>query len=162
MATQFSQIEFVELEFETDPCTGLPRRKRKPKPKPKPKRVVQEPPPTMTAAGVLCRRLLGAKRADRMVRKGSRQCLKVLPSWESERTDRDMHYWYVGSMALCRVERDMWKRWREATLAVITASQGKQGPDTGSWDPVGVWGAYGGRVYATAILTDALLVLGYK
>ena len=71
-----------------------------------------------------------------------------------------MYYWYVGSMALYRVEPEWWKRWREATLDVLTTHQSKQGPDSGSWDPVGVWGAYGGRVYSTAILADTLLVLG--
>ena len=122
--------------------------------------VVKGPPPTMTAAGVLSRRLLGATRTNNMVRKGGKLCFKALPAWNSQRYDRDMYYWYVGSMALYRLDERSWQRWREATLGVLTQRQHKSGLERGSWDPSGVWGRYGGRVYSTAILADTLLVLG--
>jgi len=39
---------------------------------------------------------------------------------------------------------------------VLTKHQVKAGPERGSWNPDGVWGEVGGRVYSTAMATLSL------
>jgi hypothetical protein len=44
-----------------------------------------------------------------------------------------------------------WQRWNPALQEALLGSQRFDGRYAGSWDPDGQWGAYGGRVYSTAL-----------
>jgi hypothetical protein len=58
-------------------------------------------------------------------------------------------------MAMWRVGGEAWKTWEAALKTAVVDSQrqdGDYGHYLGSWDPVDVWGAEGGRVAATAML----------
>jgi hypothetical protein len=64
-----------------------------------------------------------------------------------------MYYWYYGTMAMFQVGGDAWSRWNKALREAVVPHQRGDGNFDGSWDPVGPWGADGGRVYSTAMMT---------
>jgi hypothetical protein len=82
--------------------------------------------------------------------------MKCLPVWDEEAGTIDMVYWLFGSLALHQRGGEDWDRWRDEVEKAILPHQRKEGPLKGSWDPIGVWGADGGRVYSTAVLTLTL------
>ena len=49
-----------------------------------------------------------------------------------------------------------WEKWREKLKTVVVKNQRQDAAMMGSWDPVGVWGETGGRVYSTAMGVLAL------
>jgi hypothetical protein len=49
-----------------------------------------------------------------------------------------------------------WETWRPAVVKALVTGQSRRGAADGSWDPIGVWGEVGGRVYATAMATMTL------
>jgi hypothetical protein len=63
----------------------------------------------------------------------------------------NLYYWYYGTLAMYQLQGSHWSRWNEALRAALLPSQIQEGPLAGSWDPDGVWGGYGGRVYSTAL-----------
>jgi len=104
----------------------------------------------MTAVGVYCRLLAGASRRDPLVIKGARYLVKHMPS-DRENLDYPYYYWYYGSLCLYRIGTRLWSRWNAQMMKTLLAAQRKKGCARGSWDPAGVDGEAGGRVYATAI-----------
>lgn len=70
---------------------------------------------------------------------------------------RDMYYWFWGSHALRQLGGDAWDDWQKKLVSVLVPLQQKNGAARGSWNPDGVWGGEGGRIYATAL---AVLSLG--
>ncbi|MHC4668670.1 MAG: prenyltransferase/squalene oxidase repeat-containing protein [Planctomycetota bacterium] len=115
----------------------------------------------MTALAMLCRIQMGEDpRASETIRRGVQLCLEVPPVWNHDDGSIDMYYWYFGTMALFEVGGAAWKRWNQQMLTAIVQHQHPRGSGarTGSWDPIGVWGDNGGRVYATALMTMCLEV----
>jgi len=112
----------------------------------------------MTAAAVLTRIFLGQDpRKSAVVRKGAAECLKRPPVWNTQDGSIDMSYWYFGTLALFQIGGNPWRTWNRAMKAAIVESQNKVGTkEAGSWDPIGPWGAFGGRVYSTALMTVCL------
>jgi hypothetical protein len=114
-----------------------------------------EPVPTMTAVSVLCRRLTGQSRRDRVIRDGVDVLMEFLPDAQARHVNH--YYWYYGTYALFQSSRGpsdpLWKRWNRAvTLALVSTQRDQVGEEEhGSWDPIGEWGIAGGRVYSTAI-----------
>ena len=104
---------------------------------------------TLTAEAVALRCWLGEKSAE-ITNKGADLLLRTLPSWEPENYTVDYGYWIAGTEALSQIGGKHLKVWRKATLRVAIGSQVSSGEGEGSWPPVGVWCAIGGRVYATA------------
>ena len=83
---------------------------------------------------------------------------KKPPVWKDDGSI-DMYYWYYGSFAMYQMGGSYWRKWNEKMKKAVVDSQirGKK-CSRGSWDPVGVWGHEGGRVYSTAILALCLEV----
>ena len=111
---------------------------------------------SMTAAGMLCRMIVGENpKTSDVIKKGAELCVKLLPTWNTQDGSIDMYYWYFATYALFQVGGDPWKRWETAMNSGIIGTQHK---DTtycrykGSWDPIDPWGLVGGRVYSTAIM----------
>ncbi len=108
--------------------------------------------PTMTAVSVLCRILSGQKRQDAKVLKGVDILMSSLPNWNKPKNDKvDMYYWYYATYAMFQYGGQNWHKWNTAMKKALLDTQRMGGCADGSWDPVGKWGAVGGRVYATAI-----------
>ncbi len=114
-----------------------------------------DPVPTMTAVGVLCRRLTGQRRSEKVVKDGVEILLTALPTTDSRRLNH--YYWYYGTYALFQASNGpndrRWKEWNRAVQKALVGTQVPEGKsaDRGSWAPTGEWGIAGGRVYATAI-----------
>ena len=70
-----------------------------------------------------------------------------------------MYYWYYGTLAV-QVDKKRARTWVKPLHKALFAHQHRKGARAGSWDPIGVWGADGGRVYSTAILALTLLHAG--
>ena len=68
----------------------------------------------------------------------------------------NLYYWYYGTLALFHIGGEPWERWNRAMTKTLLNSQASVGPQAGSWKPNTVWGACGGRIYATAVATLCL------
>ncbi|MHC4136132.1 MAG: hypothetical protein ACYS0K_14225, partial [Planctomycetota bacterium] len=115
----------------------------------------------MTAAGILSRIFLGEDpRASEMIKKGANLCVELPPVWNPDTGDIDMYYWYYATLALFQTGGAYWRKWNENMKDAIVKNQHQKGSGsrTGSWDPIGVWGDDGGRVYSTAVLVMCLEV----
>lgn len=111
----------------------------------------------MTAAGTVLRLLVDGDKHDRKrVQRSLDQCLDRPPAWNPGDGSIDMYYWYYGSLA-CQADKSRAGKWRTSLHKALLKNQHQSGARAGSWDPIDVWGAEGGRVYATAILALALL-----
>jgi hypothetical protein len=103
--------------------------------------------------GVLLRILLGEDPAkSEMVQKGADLCIKVIPIWDEKAGTIDMVYHLFGFLAMYQVGGETWERWNAACRDFLVDAQK---PD-GAWDPVGVWGRDGGRIYSTAMMVLSL------
>ena len=79
--------------------------------------------------------------------------LRALPLWRTSDGSCDMYYWYYGTYAMYQLGGNAWTSWERALERAVVRNQRDDGHERGSWDPDGVWGDDGGRVYATAALT---------
>jgi len=113
----------------------------------------------MTAVGLLCRFFLGQDpRRDEVMQRHADLLLRKLPQFSSDGSSNDMYYWYYGSYAMYQMGGKHWRAWNQAMKRAIVGSQRTSGAARGSWDPSGPWGAVGGRVYSTALMTLCLEV----
>ena len=117
----------------------------------------------MTAAGLLIRLEAGQSERTDAVKSAAAECLRFLPVWDVEGGRLDMYFWLMGTRAMSHLGGADWKKWAKAvTRAALPAQRtGDDDAAAGSWDPVGPWGASGGRVYSTSVAVLSLkLVAG--
>ncbi len=114
----------------------------------------------MTAAAVISRIFILDKAARNRpeVLGGANLLRQHPPKWDVNGGTIDMYYWYYGALAMYQLGGKYWKAWENALRDSLIPTQRKEGCERGSWDPVGVWGKAGGRVYTTAICTLTLEV----
>lgn len=105
------------------------------------------PSRTMTAEALLCRVMLGEANRPAAIQEATDFVLQELPG----DGPANLYYWYYGSLALFQVQGEPWRIWNEALTQQLLTRQRQDGPLRGSWDPDTRWGAYGGRVYSTAM-----------
>jgi hypothetical protein len=116
---------------------------------------------SMTAVGILTRIFLGEDpRTSPMIKKGADLCVQTPPVWNPDDGSIDMYYWYYATLAIFQVGGAHWREWNKAMKSAIVRHQHPKGsgPRAGSWDPIGVWGDDGGRVYSTATMVMCLEV----
>jgi len=106
-----------------------------------------EPTRTMTAEAILCWQFLGMAHNDPAGPEAGDFLLGDLPSAQHP----NFYYWYYGTLASYQLQGDYWRQWNEALRRTLVASQHKEGPEAGSWDPDPLWGSYGGRIYSTSL-----------
>lgn len=109
---------------------------------------------TMTAESLVCRYFLQGDVSHDTIDEAVQQIQLELPN---ER-EINLYYWYYGTMAMYHSGGEPWRQWNEALQTVLVSRQVKSGTEQGSWDPDGVWGGYGGRVYSTAMAALCLEV----
>lgn len=109
---------------------------------------------TMTAEALFCRQLLGAPRGNPANDEAGEFVLGELPG----DGDVNFYYWYYATLSMYQLQDEHWQRWNSAMQGELLAQQRKQGDLAGSFDPDPVWGAYGGRIYSTALATLCLEV----
>ncbi len=117
----------------------------------------------VTAVAMLSRAFIGSALGDESrhaaaMRRGARLCVERLPRWNENDGSIDHYYWYYGTLALFQVGGNDWRRWNKAMKRAIIDHQCIDGCERGSWPPLGPWGADGGRVYSTALMTMCLEV----
>lgn len=107
----------------------------------------------LTAVGLLCRFFLGQDPTDHPIMVSAADTiLDRLPVWDEGAGTIDHYYWYYASYALFQSGGKHWSRWSRELDDAVIRTQRKDGNSRGSWDPVGVWGEDGGRVYSTAMM----------
>lgn len=114
----------------------------------------RKPTPCMTAVGLLMKLYSGWDRDNENMLKGADYILGELPSDTNERL-RDTYYWYYATQVLRHVGGERWEMWHSVLHPLLVKSQVQEGKLAGSWDPLRPipdrWGAFGGRVYVTAM-----------
>ncbi|MEE9126275.1 MAG: hypothetical protein V3U11_03975 [Planctomycetota bacterium] len=109
----------------------------------------------LTAAALFCRFRMGREQADQEIMKLAAELVMTKPP-VARKDSIDHYYWYYGSQAMYQVGGQYWARWSAALQDALIKTQRQDNNFKGSWDPTGVWGREGGRVYATAMATLAL------
>ena len=102
----------------------------------------------MTAEALACRLLLNHPLTAAAQQEAEQMLMQHLPGTEPD----NVYYWYYATLALFQLQDDRWRAWNEALKGRLLATQ--QPPkqaQAGSWEPDGLWGGYGGRVYSTAL-----------
>ncbi len=110
----------------------------------------------MSGVAVLCRLFAGQHRSNAAIKSGVAVMMKEVPIWEAYRSAKrkskiNLYYWYYATYAMFQFGGSKWKLWNDAMQEALLPTQRMLGCEDGSWDPIGEWGAAGGRVYATAI-----------
>ena len=113
-------------------------------------------PPTdteSTTAAATCSRLF-LDPGSAYIAPGIELILRTRPEWSAKNPGRvDAYYWYFATRALYEgADLAAWKEWGAGIDSVQRKQIGGARHTRGSWNPVGVWGSDGGRVYSTAIV----------
>ncbi|MCZ7649446.1 MAG: terpene cyclase/mutase family protein [Planctomycetota bacterium] len=104
-----------------------------------------------TAIGNLGRQFLGWKKEDLQggvewfVQQGG------TPQWGAAGGSVDLYYWYYGTLCVFQQGGELWKKWNDDMKKALCDNQRKGGDEDGSWDPVGAYSQYWGRVGQTAL-----------
>ncbi len=112
------------------------------------------PSRSMTAEALVCRYFLDLAPSDALVHEATEFLMGELP----QPGQPNLYYWYYGTLALFQVQGEPWQQWNAAMQRQLLQKQRTDGHLAGSWDPDTIWGAYGGRVYSTAMATLCLEV----
>ncbi|MEZ6123646.1 MAG: prenyltransferase/squalene oxidase repeat-containing protein [Planctomycetaceae bacterium] len=110
--------------------------------------------PVMTAEALFCQQMLGYPRES----PASREAVEYLLTNMPKLSELNMYYWYYGTLAMYQYGGQSWEEWNNVVRDTLVSQQVSSGPFAGSWDPVGPWGRYGGRMYSTALSTLTLEV----
>jgi hypothetical protein len=105
------------------------------------------PSPSMTAEALFCKQMLGMRRDNAASREAAEYLLARLPT----RDTFNEYYWYYGTLAMYQFGGDGWASWNAAIRDLLISEQRTDGDFAGSWDPIGPWAQYGGRIYSTAL-----------
>ncbi len=127
--------------------------------------------PSMTAVGACCRLLTGTDAGDPGVNAAADHLAKAsLPEWGENGCRVDLYCWFHATSVMAALGGERARRWNKALLATLCDNQRKadhQHPRDdsardvdGSWDPLCLCGARGGRACATAMGALALLAAG--
>lgn len=110
--------------------------------------------PIMTAEALFCQQMLGYPRDSA----ASREAVEYMLQNRPRLAELNMYYWYYGTLAMYQYGGSEWDEWNSAVRDTLISEQRTDGRYTGSWDPKGPWGRYGGRLYSTALSTLTLEV----
>ncbi|MBK8978870.1 MAG: terpene cyclase/mutase family protein [Planctomycetes bacterium] len=111
----------------------------------------------MTGVSLLIRFFLGKKPdEDKLMGKQADVLLAKPPVWNTNDGSIDHYYWYYATYALYQFGGRHWTTWEKSLNTAVVQTQREDGNFKGSWDPAGVWGEDGGRVYSTALLVLTL------
>ncbi|MFK7766956.1 MAG: prenyltransferase/squalene oxidase repeat-containing protein [Mariniblastus sp.] len=109
----------------------------------------QGPSTTMTAEALLCRYFLqkNVKPNTLMAATGRISSERPTPHHVN------LYYWYYGTLAMYHSGGHEWKAWNKELKSTLLGLQIREGEDAGSYPTNGLWGGYGGQVYATSMAT---------
>jgi hypothetical protein len=114
----------------------------------------------LTAVGLLTRIFLGQDdRTEPLLRAAAERLRRSPPVWDARSGAVDHYYWYHATHALFQLGGPAWTEWQKHLEVAVVKTQHRDRQSRnlyGSWAPDCVWGADGGRVYSTALLTLTL------
>ena len=118
---------------------------------------------SMTALGSLMRLHTGTPRTDPPLRAAAGSLAAMKPAYGTRQArTRDAYLWYYASQVLVQTGGPEWDAWYGQLCTALEAEQITEGENAGSWEPLGTvpdrWGAFGGRLYVTALHLLALEV----
>jgi len=117
------------------------------------------PTEACTAMGMLMRVILGEDPGrSEVLKKGAAYLLSRLPDLQKAGAEVDGTTLYFGTLALFNVGGRTWATWNRALKKWVVDTQRKSGCEKGSWDPVGSWASFGGRIHASTLLGMTLQV----
>lgn len=106
------------------------------------------PSETMTAESLACRLLLDYPLSLEARREATEMIMRNRPG----QAEDNVYFWYYATLALFQLQDENWRVWNQALKQRLLATQLPAYRDhAGSWEPDGIWGGYGGRVYSTAM-----------
>jgi len=114
----------------------------------------------MTAVGLFCRFFMGQDPKEKPIMNAAANLISQKPPiWDEKAGTIDHYYWYYATYALFQMGGKQWTDWQKKLETAVVKNQHRDKTKKnlyGSWDPIGVWGEDGGRVYSTAILVLTL------
>lgn len=118
---------------------------------------------SMTALGALMRLHCGTPRTDEGIVTAAAGLAAMTPAYGTRQArTRDAYLWYYASQVLVQTGGPEWDAWYARLCVELETQQVAAGKETGSWEPLGQvpdrWGAFGGRLYVTALHLLALEV----
>ena len=118
---------------------------------------------SMTALGSLMRLHTGTPRTDPPLGAAAASLAAMKPAYGTRQArTRDAYLWYYASQVLVQTGGPEWDAWYGQLCTALEAEQVTDGEQAGSWEPLGTvpdrWGAFGGRLYVTALHLLALEV----
>lgn len=114
------------------------------------------PKEATTAIGVFCRLLIEPTASVPPNGASIALLLRETPTWGQDGDEADTIAWVFSATALARVTHNGCKGWEAELLKTLLPMQESDGCARGSWPAVGPWGASGGRLASTALMTLAL------
>ncbi|WP_153555867.1 prenyltransferase/squalene oxidase repeat-containing protein [Roseimaritima sediminicola] len=116
----------------------------------------RQPTRTMTAVGMLMRMYGGWRRDHPAMKSGADYLAQSLPAIGTpENPRRDTYYWYYATQVMFHMGGQHWQNWNQALNPTLIDSQVREGPNAGSWEPLGEvpdrWSVHAGRVYVTTM-----------
>ena len=109
----------------------------------------QGPSTPMTAEALMCRYFLQKKVQPNTLMAATGRISKERPTPHHV----NLYYWYYGTLAMYHSGGYEWEAWNKELKSTLLGLQIKDGPDAGSYPTKGLWGGYGGKVYATSMAT---------
>lgn len=100
---------------------------------------------TTSAIGLLCRMHLGWERDVPALERGSGYLLESGPAVD------DPYFNYHATQVIHHRGSKSWDNWNRVMRERLTRSQRIDGPESGSWDPVGSYSEVGGRLADTCL-----------
>lgn len=114
----------------------------------------EQPTVVMTAEALFCKQIMGIRRDNPQ----SAEAVSYLLKKQPKISEWNLYYWYYGTLAMYQYGGPEWEQWNREMQNALVRTQETRSSNEGSWDPVGPWGPYGGRVYSTALATLCLEV----
>jgi len=112
-----------------------------------------------TAMGMVMRHHLGEDfEKSAILKKGAAYLVSRLPTLQDKNGFLDLVSWYFGTLALFHTGNQPWKSWNHVFKKAVIATRRKKGCEKESWNAPDAWGAFGGRVFTTALLAMATQV----
>lgn len=105
------------------------------------------PTASMTAEGLLCLQFMGTPRNHPRIRAGADFILANLPDAARDTS----YYWYYGTQMMYHMQGEYWRAWNGRLRDMLIATQVKEGPNAGTWDPRDPREVQGGRLYTTTL-----------
>lgn len=110
----------------------------------------------MTGVGLLLRLQLGQRPATTPILDAHAKLLAASPPRIDRQWGGDQYAWYYATYALHEFGAPYQDPWESELRKAVVLTQARRGDESGSWDPIGPWGAAMGRVCATALMALTL------